>query len=243
MQFIDKEFVAQYQDDDWILSDLIKISRTADRDYTSQRWLRDSLLKRATFAAIYRDVLKEKTGLRIVDIGGSLSSFTRVLSDRHDYTLVDFLAHESISDASLKEEFPLAKIRRRDWFEDQAEMKNIDLVIANDLFPNVDQRLQLFLGAFIPISKEIRFTATWHNEPKAYAVKRIDADEVLTILSWDHQRLLDAVKRFRHLIPGFCEDKFTKMKESIWENGRHVCVLEVDCHQQQQMDTVLSQST
>ena len=52
MQFIDKEFVAQYQDDDWILSDLIKISRTADRDYTSQRWLRDSLLKRATFAAI-----------------------------------------------------------------------------------------------------------------------------------------------------------------------------------------------
>ena len=64
-------------------------------------------------------------------------------------------------------------------------------------------------------------------------MKRIDADEVLTILSWDHQRLLTRKSGFA--ISRLCEDKFTKMKESM---KRRMYASLKSIAIQQQVDTV-----
>ena len=59
-----------------------------------------------------------------------------------------------------------------------------DIIIANDVFPNVDQRLELFLEKYLPHCKEMRLSLTYFDEPHWYRAKRIDGDEVLTMLAW-----------------------------------------------------------
>jgi len=63
-----------------------------------------------------------------------------------------------------------------------------DIIIANDLFPNVDQRLELFLDKYLPHCREMRLSLTYFDEPKWYRATRPEG-EVVTMLAWDWERL------------------------------------------------------
>ena len=58
-------------------------------------------------------------------------------------------------------------ISRRDWLSFNATGQ-FDVIIANDVFPNVDQRLVLFIEKFLPATQEIRLSLTYYNELRFY---------------------------------------------------------------------------
>ena len=132
--------------------------------------------------------------MRILDVGGGVSQFTSELSNRHSYFLVDLLAHDDqrATQAALLEQG--IEILVKDWLS--LEMETYDYVISNDLLPNVDQRLGLFLEKFLPVSKNLILLLTWHTGNLFYQTKRQDADELMFQSSWRGDQLLPVLRDF-----------------------------------------------
>src|SRR5687768_4442639 len=114
MKRITAQSLEQYLHDDWVMMALDRHSSGADESLTAQRWLRQSAAKRHVFSCLYADLLRSDS-LRVVDVGGGLSAFTRVLAQRHDYCLIDIMAHEAPS--ALCGEAERLEIRAGDWYE------------------------------------------------------------------------------------------------------------------------------
>jgi len=187
---------------------LIEESQTEEhQNFTSQRWLTQSLEKRLVYWHVYGDLF-EKEGLKIVDVGGGYCSLSDLLAQRHDYLVVEVLAHDDKPTNVACEQ--------TDWNE--FDCPDCDLVIANDLFPNVDQRLELFLQKFLPQTRQMRLALTFYDNYKCYRVKRVDADEIFNIVAWDSIRLRRALER--HVVWDLPNNA-----PSIFPNGRQVCIL------------------
>jgi hypothetical protein len=224
MHRVTRPAVDRYLQDDTLLRRLAPWHRGPDDEMACQRWLNDTPAKRYIANALYDDLLACE-GLRIVDIGGGLTSMTRALAARHEYLLIDIMAHDGPSaiDAFLAETPPFS-LRREDWHTASLP-EQADVVIASDLFPNVDQRLTLFLQRMQPIAGEVRLSLTYYNEPRSYAVKRLDADEVFYILAWDGAQTARALLPFRSAIDRPDFDVFDAESDSAFANRRQVAVL------------------
>lgn len=107
-----------------------------------------------------------------------------------------------------------------DWYDHKPG--NYDVIIANDLFPNVDQRLELFLDKYLPHCKEMRLSLTYFDEPKWYRAKRIDGDEILTVAAWNKERLELIIWR---LGPHENGDDVIEDYQGIFPNGRKVLLV------------------
>jgi hypothetical protein len=81
-----------------------------------------------------------------------------------------------------------------DWYDFQPA--DYDIIIANDLFPNVDQRLELFLAKYLPHCKEMRLSLTYFDAPKWYRARRTDGDEILTMLAWNEEQVRTLVYEY-----------------------------------------------
>jgi len=95
--------------------------------------------------------------------------------------------------AIVKEYYALDLLDGLDWYE-WAPI-DVDVIIANDLFPNVDQRLELFLEQYLPHCKEMRLSLTYFDEPHWYRATRPEG-EVITMLSMtydDIENIFDRV--------------------------------------------------
>lgn len=215
----DSAMLEAYRRDDWIAA-LLAASPPQDAALTCQHWLLDNPAKRMIAADIYGDLLRDSTGRRVLDIGGGLTGLTRLLASRHDYGLVDIMAHdpEPLAQAMLAE-LPQKTWAGRDW-HDYAPEPPYDVIIANDLFPNVDQRLELFIKKFLPLAREIRLSLTIYPSPRFYPVKRTDADEIMCLLAWDHRMLRTGLADF--LPPAMIPDQFGP---SLYPNGRQIIKL------------------
>src|SRR5262249_9598958 len=106
-----------------------------------------------------------------------------------------------------------------------------DLVIANDLFPNVDQRLTLFLERFLPKACEVRLSLTYYNSSRFYRVKRIDADEALCMLAWDGNQVAQALLPYQSRITAPRFNQLSKTLSKLYANDRQVCSVSLkgDC--------------
>jgi len=102
-----------------------------------------------------------------------------------------------------------------DWYDCQP--KDYDVIIANDLFPNVDQRLELFLEKYLPHCKEMRLSLTYFDEPKWYRATRPEG-EVITMLAWNESQIVDLV--------GYNYDVLKKEEyQGTFPNGRKVVLV------------------
>jgi len=102
-----------------------------------------------------------------------------------------------------------------DWAEFNVEHYGYDIIIANDLFPNVDQRLELFLEMYLPHCKEMRLSLTYFDEPHWYRATRPEG-EVITMLAWTR-------KQITNLLPwSGCH---TKGYQGEFPNGRKVLLV------------------
>lgn len=223
MQRIGSERLERYLRNDRILWLLREETRPGDDELTSQRWLLQTPAKRLVYDMLYGDLL-DNAGGRVLDVGGGLSALTRRLAARHRYALVDLMAHDPPERvAAWRSTLGDAAIHNCDWWACDAAGP-YDVVIANDLFPNVDQRLALFLEWALPRAREVRLCLTYYNHPKFYLTRRLDGEEVLCVLAWDGRQTAATLAPFRERIamPDFAE--FERVDDWVFDNRRQIVV-------------------
>lgn len=228
MLIIGQKDADTYLEQDRINEMLDQFGQVGDEELVCQQWLRQSSAKRLIYQKLYGDLLCISGSQHVLDVGGGLTALTRVLADRHDYELVELLAHET--DHSMVGDM-IAKAGRNflhicDWHK-LLDESTYDLVIANDLFPNVDQRLELFLESFLPRTRSIRLSLTYYDTPRYYFTRRINADEIFCMLAWNHSHLRHVLERFEQRIVGCGLNAFESAGASLYNNGRQVCLLEM----------------
>jgi hypothetical protein len=227
MQLITKKLIDEYLNDDTINTFMNKISQGNDEELTCQRWLRSSIPKRFLFKLLYDDLLKpDASHQSILDVGGGITCFSRELAKLHEYDLVDLLAHDNElickkMNSDVRRDF----IYPMDWLS--FDGGDYDLIIANDLFPNVDQRLEMFLDHFLPKCKIIRLSLTWYDSPRAYKVRSFDSEEIFFMLAWNLKQLMNVLKRYANHIVDYDNECFKADQKSLYANGRQVGVIEL----------------
>jgi len=212
--FIDKNYLKQYEDD--VINKLLK-SDPSCKNFISHKWLLDSLPKRCIYYEIYGDLLETKEKKRILDVGGGFCAVSKILLKKHNYQLLDIMAHDDHEtirhmENDLFESFWI----NNDWYNHIPE--TYDIVIANDIFPNVDQRLELFLEKYIPTTKEIRLSLTYYNTPKFYITKRVDGDEIFCQLAYNGKQVKEILDKYQNKNL----DVLLNNSESLFPNGRQV---------------------
>jgi hypothetical protein len=220
MKRITATLVEGYQRDDWVQNLVPDESRLV-----IDRWLRASVPKRMVFAALYGDIIKSRQNRRVLDVGGGVSSLTPWLCRTCGYCLIDILAHGGVDELRGWEvEFGQKILIEGDWYNALDSESNYDVIIANDLFPNSDQRLELFLERALPLASEIRLSLTFYNHPRFYMCRRIDADEFLCLLAWTGRQTASALERFADRIIAPNLSVLEGDQGSVYSNGRHVAL-------------------
>lgn len=216
--------VDRYMSNDVVLSMLDDAARAEDESLTCQRWLRDVPAKRFVFARLYGDLI-DGPRRRVLDVGGGLTSFSRLLAQRNDYTLLDIMAHDHPDTVrAAMASMPEIRVIMQDWYEARLEAR-YDVVVANDLFPNVDQRLELFLQRTLPLAGEVRLALTYYATPRFYRTKRVDADELLCMLAWDGPATRRCLERHARHVAATDLAVLDTPFDSPYPNRRQVCVV------------------
>ena len=193
---------------------------------TSQRWLDESPAKRLIFHELYADCLSSGGPDSLLDVGGGLTGLTPLLANRRRYGLIDPLFHETPESlAAIRAATTGFEHVGTDWHS--VETRDWDLIIANDLFPNVDQRLALFLEWALSKAREVRLSLTFHNTPRWFTLQRAGLEERLTMLAFDGVRTRAALEPFSERIVGWRPELFEGNDGSIFPNGRQVVTLTV----------------
>jgi hypothetical protein len=190
--------------------------------FTTHRWLMEDAVKRMIYWYMYCDILNSSKRLKILDVGGGVCSITCKMAMTHDYTLVDIMDHDGI-DEDLFFAYNHFVSQMIDWYDFNLE-DDYDIVVANDLFPNVDQRLELFIEKFLPRCKALRLSLTYYNEPRFYRVERCDANELLTVLAWDGEQLTRVLSKY---VTEDLSELARDTRKSLFKNGRQVCMIEL----------------
>ncbi len=193
---------------------------------TSQRWLDETPAKRFIYHELYADCLSPGGPASLLDVGGGLTALTPLLAAGRRYGLIDPLFHESPeSVAAIRQASGGFEHMVADWHATEAG--DWDVIVANDLFPNVDQRLALFLEWAVPKAREVRLSVTFHNTPRWFTLQRAGLDERLTMLAFDGARTRAALEAFAARIDGWWPDLFDGNDGSVFPNGRQVVTLSV----------------
>lgn len=191
---------------------------------TSQRWLDESAPKRLIYNALYADCLSPGGPASLLDVGGGLTLLTPLLASTRRYGLIDPLFHETAGSLSaIREASGGFEHFDSDW--QTVDPGRWDLIVANDLFPNVDQRLGMFLDWALPRAREVRLSLTFHNTPRWYALQRPGLEERLTMLAFDGARTRAALEPFASRIAGWTPDLFYGNDGSVFPNGRQVVIV------------------
>ena len=228
MILFNQSLLDEYKNNDVTLKKLKNITRQPDELFASHQWLLDSLPKRMIYNYIYGDLIEPNSKRnKILDVGGGYCSVSRSLIQYNDYTLLDIMAHDNHNnlksiEKSLNKKFWI----NSDWFYFNPEIK-YDIIISNDLFTNVDQRIELFLEKYLPLCNEMRLSITYYNIPRYYTVKRVDADEILNIIAWDGFQVRRVLEKFNNYIIEFNVDIFNQNPKSLFNNNRQVIFIKM----------------
>ncbi|KAA3646367.1 MAG: class I SAM-dependent methyltransferase [Chloroflexi bacterium] len=226
MMLFNEALLETYRQNDVVLQLLNTTSETDDANFTSQQWLRESFPKRMIYSYLYGDLLNQATQPRkVLDVGGGYTALTRLLAQKHDYLLLDILAHDNNTELlQVETAFDNRFWSNTDWYEFNPQ-SGYDLVIANDIFPNVDQRLEIFLDRYLPHCHELRLTLTYYNVPRWYKVKRTDAKEIFHMLAWDGEQVSQVLDGYLDRIASPDLSYLQKNPTSLFANQRQVCMV------------------
>jgi 2-polyprenyl-3-methyl-5-hydroxy-6-metoxy-1,4-benzoquinol methylase len=214
MKKYSKEDLNEYLKNDVVLDKLNQ--NPEDSSFASHKWLLDIPAKRMIYNDVYGDILKEK-GKKILDVGGGFCSLSRDIIKDNQYTLLDIMAHDDHQQIIDIEKKLGDFWTNADWY-DFVPSEQYDYIIANDLFPNVDQRLDAFVKKFKPFAKKLIITISCYDKDRFYKVKRIDAPEILTIQAWNSAMTFHILKNYVNI-----DLKDEQLEQSsIFDNGRVV---------------------
>ncbi|MDP6960957.1 MAG: class I SAM-dependent methyltransferase [Dehalococcoidia bacterium] len=202
-------------------------------DFGCNKWLIDSSPKRMIFSHVYgdlvsKDIKPKGKRLKVLDIGAGVNLCQRIIAENHDLTVVDLLAHDNLDAA--KKYFAATGIEffNTDWFDVIDSLGSFDIIISNDLFPNVDQRLIEFLGKSLEKSDVFRVTMTFFNSLRYYNVKRINADEIMCLRAWSGKDVQNALTHIWPRLEFKTSGSLDATTDSLFENNRLVTLLNYD---------------
>lgn len=229
MQLYNNTNLQKYLKDDWILKMMNEENEMwgGEEEARTNQWMYEMENKRMIYADMYGDIIKGGFRGAVLDVGGGYNTLTKILSSNCQYYLLDYMAHDTIDNfKQLAKKYAINWLNC-DWYSIEDD-KQWEIVIANDIFPNVDQRLEIFLDKFLPNCKELRILVTFYNTPRFYVTQRVDDSEKLTFLSWDGEitalKLLKYESRFIDTdVNGISNLK--AFSESIYRNGRQVAYI------------------
>ena len=213
----------EYLKNDWILELIKQNVDDAEREVRTNQWLTNMDNKRLIYADVYGDILHKKSFGKVLDVGGGYNALTKILASHAQYTLLDFIAHGGQEVIKNVSEMYGIKWLERDWYEIE-DMDNYDVIVANDIFPDVDQRMELFIDRMLPHCRELRLVVTYYNTPRFYTTKRTDDSEIMTFLSWDGEITAVKLRKYmdRSSISEYDLQFMRENKSSIYRNGRQV---------------------
>lgn len=215
MKAYNERDLEEYLKDDVIARQLARYPD--DAAFPSHRWLLEMPAKRMIYQDVYGPLLASR-GLSVLDVGGGFCGLTRELVERHEYALLEMPDQRLRAVQAAKPFYTEA-----DW-RAFAPRGTFDLIIANDIFPNVDQGLEAFLAKFRPIAKRMILTLTAYDTDRFYVAKRIDAEEILVVKPWDSGMLFFALERAGvHVEPPAYEGT----EQMLFPNKRTVYKLEL----------------
>lgn len=225
LHLVDQSMLDDYLIQDRTTLQLNDCREMQDEGFVCQKWLRQNPAKRAVWQKLYGDLMAIGEKKTILDVGGGITSLSIHLAVKHQYILADILAHDSSQSRDAINRAGHNFIFSNDWIS--IPPAKYDLVIANDIFPNVDQRLDLFLKFVLPQSKKVRLSLTFYENPRYYVARRIDAEEILCMLAWNSEMVKLCLSKYMDRIIDVNFSIFDNQPESLFENGRQVCILEM----------------
>ena len=184
-----------------------KLFKSLGIDGIANTWLRDMAWKRDLTALIFGDLIFAENRERrsILEIGGSLSAITLKMLERFDYNLIEKATHETEDEyRNLEAHLGTQFVVIDDWSKYSLQ-KFYDIIIANDIFPNVDMRLYEFIERYLPYAQELRITLTYY-ENTIFEVQRIGSGEQLTILPWNLDDIVRFFQWFFSKYPDLCNN-------------------------------------
>jgi hypothetical protein len=198
--------------------------KNSTRSFLSDKWMLENTNKISIYFELYKDLM----GLpkNIFDIAGGISEMTPMLSQRNNYFLVDPLTYVEHNDDFTK--FLLdnrINLITEDWLDYLGDnITENDYIVSNDFFPNVDQRLQIFLAIAKQKQFNFRITLTWFSFNKFYKVKRIDCEESMIVSQYSDEILKTVLKDYVPISE--IEEVINSAKDTFFENKRKICILE-----------------
>jgi hypothetical protein len=236
---ITPEFAREHQAaaDQAFLSDIKDTARNFEEHGitgVANQWLLSMPWKRCLAFRLFADLLEsdQPQNRSVLEVGGSLSYFTYQLATRHNYILLESVTHEDQADyRHVENETGKSFLKIGDWADFEPETGH-DVVIANDVFPNVDQRLYEFVDRFLPIAKELRLTLTYY-EDTVFEVRRISSGEILTMKPWGLREMHHFVSHLATSYPQICGNlavgdiTYESYEGRLFSNRRNVVYLRI----------------
>ena len=217
----------KYLCNDIVFQQLNDVTKGDDASFCSHQWLRDSAPKRLIYQRMYSDLMVNAVPreTRVLDVRGGYTALTRLLLRHCEYTLLDIMAHDDHEALRAKErELGRPFWENDDWFNFQPQ-ENYGIILANDIFPNVDQRLGAFIEKYLPFCQELRLSLTYYNTPRWYRVKRTDGEEIFHMMAWDGVQTWRSLEPYVAHIQDAQLDILLQNPPSLFANGRQVCLV------------------
>lgn len=226
MLYFTLEMLENYLSGDYILKMLDNSPYSYLSRFQSDKWISSIPAKRLALSRLYHDILNNSRSLNVLEVGSGLNRILPLIAKNANLTIVDtfyddieIIEHPDIT-------FPLLdcniKVNVNTWY-DYIPAQSFDLIIANDIFPNVDQRLDSFLSKYLPLCKEMRLTLTVHPD-KSELVSIMRTGEHIMMQFWDHYFLYECLRPYATNILNF-DDTLMPPSDSIYSNGRQVLLI------------------
>lgn len=190
----------------------------------SNRWLEGQAWKRVVTDWVYRPLL-ENPDWPVLDVGGGLGAPVVELARNPLYELVERATHEG-REAYQRLEASIGRgfVRTEDWAETDAWDGTI---VANDVFPNVDQRLQRFLDRCASKATRVRASLTYYPD-LYFDVVRKPSGEHLVMKAANAELVQLAVSRFAETVGEEWDEEvpWEDMRNVLFTNQRNIFLLE-----------------
>jgi len=194
--------------------------------FICNEWLISSLAKRMLFDEVYGDLLiPSSKRLKILAVGGGVNLAQKLIANNHDYTVIDILNYDKKETSEYFFKMHGIKLINNDWFFCMADFEKFDLIIANDLFPNVDQRLDDFLQAVYNSGASFRILLTFYDN-KFYSAKRVEGDEIVFMKAWNLQNVKASLKNSLLHVPKEIAASLNNASSTLFSNNRRVALFE-----------------
>ena len=192
----------------------LKLKRYKTKD---DNWIKKSLEKKYLFKFFYDNQIFFKK--KILDVGSGSSQYRKYLIKKNDLDIksIDFKINfkNNRSNKTLDFSNDFFTLKKKGMLN-----KYYDVIFANDIFPNVDNRLEEFILLAKNISPNLIITITIHPDNKFYYSRIIATSETFVYVPMNKEKILMILKKFKKNVMNksifnFLKDKNIATKRSF----------------------------